>query len=161
MNVHFIDTSVLVNILDIPNRNSHREVVLKEYEGLKNSQTDTLLLPLATIIETGNHIAHIRDGNIRRSKGKAMAQMLKDMANGVAPWDYYEGEITRDDLLYFSKNFPDMAMKGTGIGDLSIVSAYNKYKESVPAIGFIRIWSLDGHLAAYEEKMTTKRRRKR
>lgn len=161
MNVHFIDTSVLVNILDIPNMNSHRKIVLEEYGQLINSDIDTLLLPLATIIETGNHIAHISDGNVRRSKGKAMSDMLKDMANGNAPWDYYEGEITRDDLLYFSKEFPDMAMKETGIGDLSIISAYNKYKESVPAIGLIRIWSLDAHLASYEERMTLRRRRNR
>lgn len=161
MNVHFIDTSVLVNILDIPNMNSHREMVIEEYKRLQDSKINTLLLPLATIIETGNHIAHIPNGTIRRSKGKFMAEMLKDMANGNAPWDYYEGEITRDDLLYFSKEFPDMAMKETGIGDLSIISAYNKYKEAVPAIGLIRIWSLDAHLAVYEEQMTMRRRRKR
>ncbi|MCT4621314.1 MAG: hypothetical protein N4A62_18235 [Marinisporobacter sp.] len=161
MNVHFIDTSVLVNILDIPNMNSDKERVLEEYRRLKESEKDTLLLPLATIIETGNHIAHIPNGGVRRSKGKAMAEMLKDMANGNAPWDYYEGEITRDDLLYFSKEFPDMAMQETGIGDLSIISAYNKYKESVPAIGRIRIWSLDTHLSAYEEQMSVQKRRKR
>ncbi|MCT4605348.1 MAG: hypothetical protein N4A64_04455 [Marinisporobacter sp.] len=161
MNVHFIDTSVLVNILDIPNMNSDKERVLEEYRSLKESEKDTLLLPLATIIETGNHIAHIPNGSVRRTKGKAMAEMLKDMANGNAPWDYYEGEITRDDLLYFSKEFPDMAMQETGIGDLSIISAYNKYKESVPAIGRIRIWSLDTHLSVYEEQMSVRRRRKR
>ncbi|MBF8982259.1 hypothetical protein IZY60_01775 [Lutibacter sp. B2] len=123
---------------------------------MKESEIDTLLLPVATIIETGNHIAHISNGNIRRTKGKAMAEMLKDMANGNAPWDYYEGEITRADLLYFSKEFPDMAMKETGIGDLSIISAYNNYKESVPAIGAIRIWSLDAHLSVYMEQISIK-----
>ncbi|WP_461204561.1 hypothetical protein [Clostridium sp. DL1XJH146] len=161
MNIHFIDTSVLVNILDIPNMNQNRKTVLEEYKKLEDSKIDTLLLPLATIIETGNHIAHISEGNVRRIKAKIMADMLKDMANGNAPWDYYEGEISREDLLYFAKEFPDMAMRETGIGDLSIISAYNKYKETVPAIGYIRIWSLDEHLKVYKEEMAQIRRRKR
>lgn len=161
MNVHFIDTSVLVNILDIPKMNADRKEVLEEYNDLIKDEGNTLLLPLATIVETGNHIAHITSGNVRRTKGKEMAGMLRDMANGNAPWDYYEGEITREDLLYFSKVFPDMVMMETGIGDLSIISAYTKYKKEVPAIGFIRIWSLDTHLSAFQEKMIIRSRRKR
>ncbi|WP_113675284.1 hypothetical protein [Vallitalea guaymasensis] len=161
MNVHFIDTSVLVNILDVPYMNADREKVLDEYERLRESGIDTLILPLATIIETGNHIAHLRDGNVRREKGKHMADMLKDMAEGNAPWEYYEEEINRDDLLYFAEKFPDMAMAETGLGDLSIIAAYNKYKESVPAIGYIRIWSIDYHLQSYSEEMITEQRRKR
>ncbi|GMQ55887.1 hypothetical protein AN1V17_02790 [Vallitalea sediminicola] len=161
MNVHFIDTSVLVNILDIPNMNACREIVLEEFESLKESGIDTLILPLATIIETGNHIAHISDGRIRRDKGTNMAGMLKDMAEGNAPWEYYEEEINREDLLYFAEEFPEMAMAKTGLGDLSIIAAYNKYKESVPAIGHIRIWSIDNHLQSYSEEMTTEPRRKR
>jgi hypothetical protein len=30
MNVHFIDTSILVNILDIPNRNSDGKIVMEK-----------------------------------------------------------------------------------------------------------------------------------
>jgi len=161
MNVHFIDTSVLVNLLNIPNMNNDRVSVEEEFILLKDSSSDSLLLPLATIIETGNHIAHISDGNIRRDRGKRMADMLKDMAEGKAPWDYYENEITREDLLKMSQHFPQAAMEKTGIGDLSIISAYNKYKETVPAIGYIRIWSLDKHLSDYEEHLMMKKRRKR
>ncbi|GKX32368.1 hypothetical protein SH1V18_48480 [Vallitalea longa] len=161
MNVHFIDTSILVNILDIPNMNSDRDRVLEEFNRLKESEIDTLILPLATIIETGNHIAHISNGSIRRTKGKRMGEMLKDMANNRAPWTYYEKEIENEDLLYLAEKFPDMAMNKTGLGDLSIIAAYNKYKDSVPAIGRIRIWSLDSHLSSYEQQMTISKRRKR
>lgn len=159
MNVHFIDTSVLTNILDIPKMNSNKVEVMEEFNVLRSDNSNTLLLPLATIIETGNHIAHISDGNTRRKKGKQMAEMLRNMAQGNAPWDYYENEITREDLLNMANNFPDMVMRETGIGDLAIISAYEKYKNSVPAIGYIRIWSLDNHLAGYQEKMKMKKRR--
>lgn len=43
-------------------------------------------------------------------------------------------------------------MRGEGFGDLSIINAYNKYKNETPAINRIRIWSVDGHLKdIYEE----------
>lgn len=50
-------------------------------------------------------------------------------------------------LLKLSFEFPDSAMRGTGLGDLSIIRAYEKYKECVPRIGTIMIWSIDSHLA--------------
>ncbi|WP_342476619.1 hypothetical protein NYE24_21480 [Paenibacillus sp. FSL H7-0350] len=46
-----------------------------------------------------------------------------------------------------------------GVGDLSIIQVYKKYK-NVPAIGSIRIWSLDHHLQAYYEEMPSIRRRR-
>lgn len=50
--------------------------------------------------------------------------------------------------------FPDAAMRGEGFGDLSIIHSYNRYKEETPAIGEIRIWSLDKHLRnTYHEKI--------
>lgn len=142
--------------------NDRREQVLKEFERLRIDLSNTLVLPIATIIETGNHIAQISDGNVRRAKAEQMAKMLDDMINGEAPWVYFEEEITSDDLLRISKHFPEMAMREIGMGDLSIISAYNKYKDTRPAIGYIRIWSTDGHLASHEERITIGiRRRKR
>lgn len=67
MDVHFIDTSVFLNILNVPGRNEkHREIMqeLKDLLGHKNA--NVLILPFATIIETGNHIAHCDNGSQRR-----------------------------------------------------------------------------------------------
>jgi hypothetical protein len=74
MNVRIIDTTVLANILDIPNMNQNHGEAIKEFEKLIESEKDTLILPLATIIETGNHISHISNGNIRREKAGLFAK---------------------------------------------------------------------------------------
>lgn len=59
-----IDTSVFCNILDVPRRNQHHaESVAALAEMLASRHT--LLLPLATIYETGNHIAQNGDGRLR------------------------------------------------------------------------------------------------
>lgn len=67
MRVHFIDTSVFVNIIDVPNMNDQRGTVMKELkELLKNRNKEKMILPFATIIETGNHIAQNGNGQQRR-----------------------------------------------------------------------------------------------
>ena len=65
MNVRFIDTSIIMNLLEIPEKCQDMEIVKNEFN--KAIETgDTLILPVSTIIESGNHIAHIGNGSIRR-----------------------------------------------------------------------------------------------
>lgn len=160
MRVHFIDTSVLVNILDIPFMNQDREAVLEEYEALMGQNGNTFILPLASIIETGNHIAHI-NGDMRRTKGIEFADMLKKIANDESPWKFFEDEVTQDEIRVIAERLPESVLLGSGTGDLSIISAFEKYRDNTPAIGYIRIWSMDGHLRNYEEEMHMPPTRKR
>ncbi|WP_352404959.1 hypothetical protein [Sporanaerobacter acetigenes] len=160
MDVRFIDTTILANILDIPFMNQNRGQVIEEFKSLQKDENQVLILPLATIIETGNHIAHISDGNIRREKAKLMSEYLKNTAENNAPWQYYGKELDKEDLIKLSIEFPDMATREVGLGDLSIVRAYEKYKKSVPAIRNIMIWSLDNHLVSYKEEMKLPTRRR-
>lgn len=63
--VAIVDTSILCNVLDIPHMNGERNRVLQELGELLENETN-LLLPMAAVYETGNHIAQIKDGNRRR-----------------------------------------------------------------------------------------------
>lgn len=160
MNVRFIDTSVLVNILDIPRMNQHRQQVIEEFKLIITDANENLILPLATIIETGNHIAHIPDGNIRRDKAKQFSEFLKKTASDEAPWQYYGKELNKDDLNKLAIDFPDHAMRETGIGDLSIIRAYEKYQEDITGINRIMIWSVDRHLQGYVKELDIISRRR-
>ncbi|NQX46916.1 hypothetical protein HQN87_16380 [Paenibacillus tritici] len=160
MYVNIIDTSILCNILDLPFMSQNRSAVIDELAALQQDKQQILILPLASIIETGNHIAHIADGNIRRNRAEKMAELIKKTVNDEAPWTYYGKEFEREDLLEISKSVVDHAVMKVGVGDLSIIQVYKKYKENVPAIGSIRIWSLDHHLQAYFEEMPSIRRRR-
>jgi hypothetical protein len=60
----FIDTSILTNFFDVPNKNSDRATVVKEFEQRRQAGA-TFVLPVTSIIETGNHIAQL-NGNARR-----------------------------------------------------------------------------------------------
>lgn len=161
MNVRFIDTSIVMNLLEIPNMCADKEVVKEEFkQAVANGET--LILPVATIIESGNHIAHIRDGNLRRDRALKFKEFLEKTANEEAPWTLYGTELKKEDLLQLAQEFPDKALTlHMGVGDLSIIRFYENYKNTMPAIGKIMIWSKDEHLAGYSEDMVIKRRKNR
>ncbi|MER7517032.1 hypothetical protein [Streptomyces sp. NPDC126499] len=82
--VDFLDTSILVEILDVPHMNSHRDEVLSEMDRrLKDNVR--FVLPTATLIETGNHVFQIKDGTARRSCASGFMNMLRKTASGEAP----------------------------------------------------------------------------
>lgn len=55
--VHFMDTTILCCLLNVPNfcEDGHMEVV-EEFARIV-SRNEVVILPIASIIETGNHIA--------------------------------------------------------------------------------------------------------
>jgi predicted nucleic acid-binding protein len=159
MNVRFIDTSIMTNLLIIPNRNERHAEIKREFSDAVNAE-ETLILPLSTIIETGNHIAHIDDGRIRRKIAGLFSEYLRKMAGSNPPWTLYGNALTVEDINHLAGEFPDMAMREVGFGDLSIIRCYNTYKDTVPGIGRIMIWSADGHLSGYIENLTGMKRRR-
>lgn len=98
MNVHFIDTSIFLEIL-----------------------------PFAAIIETGNHIAPNGDGRQKRECAQRFAECIIKTVEGQAPWSYYGEQMTKEDLYHMCGQFCDYAMRGEGFGDLSIIRAYQRY----------------------------------
>ena len=59
-----VDTSVLLNVLDVPRRNQDRDAVLAEFDALVDGSA-SILLPMAVVFETGNHIARLSNGRQR------------------------------------------------------------------------------------------------
>lgn len=139
-NVHFVDTSVLVELLNIPQKSKNHEAIKAEYEELTKNK-DIFILPVAVLIETGNHIAHISDGNVRRNIAIKFAEFLKKAVNKVIDC------------------FPSQAQAEVGFGDTSIIEQFKDYWSNHQPIGHMRIWSLDDHLSAYEMTGGLSRRR--
>ena len=161
MNVRFMDTSIVMNLLEVPHMCADAESVKSEFAKAV-AEKETLILPMSTIIESGNHIAHITNGTIRREKALKFQEFLKKTAREEATWTFYGVELTKEDLEFLADEVPNRALHmGMGIGDMSIIRFYEKYKETTPGIGRIMIWSTDAHLAGYREMMTMKRRKNR
>lgn len=62
-----LDTSVFVEILGVPGKSQDRETVLAQLE-VWVEQGASLLLPMATVIETGNHIAQCKGDKLAAAR---------------------------------------------------------------------------------------------
>ena len=111
MNVRFIDTSIMTNLLDIPFLNEKPDkLYCMSLRNYVKEQTDTLILPTATIIETGNHIVHIDDGNVRRSRAEKYSEYLLKTAQDEIPWTYIRYDLAAEDLVFLSSHIVEYAM---------------------------------------------------
>ena len=151
-----IDTSIFLNFLNVPNCNQDRALVLEDFKIYVESGC-TFLLPMATIIETGNHIAQNGDGTMRRKTAMRFVKEVKAAFKGEAPWSLTQFPKTEEMLLWIDK-FPDLAgqnkapdkSQGTSFGDLSIIEEFNKSCKRFP-MSDVFIWSLDSDLSRYHQ----------
>lgn len=142
-----IDTSVFVELLNVPNKAGQHQATLALLTQRVNDQ-ESLFLPMATILETGNHIGQNGNGGARRSCANRFVQQVSAALNGESPFtpiSFLQAEALRDWL----NEFPDHAATGSGLGDLSIVHDWKRLCHQHRARR-VYIWSLDAHLAAFD-----------
>jgi hypothetical protein len=153
----FLDSSVLLNILDVPGKNNKRPTVLPRFQALCGSGSHLLVIPMAAVLEVGNHIAQISDGAVRRLLAERLVTFLRMSMQGAPPWvvsgavwdtaflhDLVEGSPPRPNLV-------ELATQGIGAGDASILLEAQRYRERVdlPSGLPLQIWSLDEGLQSY------------
>lgn len=144
--IWLIDTSIFLNVLDVPNFNQDRTSVLNSFkEYIEND--DTFLLPYTTIVETGNHIAQL-NGNHKFDFAQKFTNQVKSALNQEIPWKPLEFP-TAQHLESWIDDFPNYAGQGIGFADYSLIKEWESQKEMYPAYS-VRIWSLDTHLQGYE-----------
>ena len=142
-----IDTSIFLEILNVPHKASQSELILQELKE-KIKAGESLFLPMATILETGNHIAQNGDGNQRRICAEKFVNQVTQALEGESPFTPISF-LKKEDLQGWLKEFPDEAMQGRGLGDLSIIHDWQRICDQ--NLGRrVYIWSLDKHLKGYE-----------
>ena len=142
-----LDTSVFLNVLDVPGRNQDRTAVIRRLREFHGARAQ-LLLPLAAVIETGNHIARLPNGGQRRRFANRFAVEVRKAIVGEAPWRAMVPP-EEDEILTWLERFPDRASEGIGMADLSIVEAWELERARHPRRRVL-VWSLDGHLRGYD-----------
>ncbi len=150
-----VDTSVLLNILDVPGRNESREEVLAELEEMIDA-SDHLFIPMAAIVEVGNHIAQLGNGAHRRLAAERFVAEVRRALADEAPWKPINFPSNQEVLSWLDA-FPDAAMQGLGMGDLSVKKEWEdlcaKYRMSR-----VRVWTLDDDLAGLDRTVAVHRR---
>lgn len=153
-----IDTSVFLNLLNVPGRNQDTEQVNSDYISYVELQC-TFILPMATILETGNHIAQNGDGGIRRKTAGRFCEAVKGAFEGVAPYQPSDFPNSAEVLTWLNQfpchagqnKSPTKTTEGTSFGDLSIIKEFEKCRARF-GMSEILIWSLDSDLKSYHHK---------
>lgn len=83
--VCLIDTSIFVEILNVPMKAQRHIETLQQLEQ-RIQAGESLFLPMATILETGNHIGQNGDGGTRRSCAERFIQQVDAALAGRSPF---------------------------------------------------------------------------
>ena len=88
-----IDTSIMLEILGVPKKINDPNIK-KHFNAMLTSDDYILILPLATILETGNHISHIKsnDKNLRFIIANEFINKVKMALEGTKPFKALEWE---------------------------------------------------------------------
>ena len=144
--IWIIDTSVFLNILDIPGSNSDRDQILTDFnKRVKND--DSFFLPFIVLVESGNPIAKL-NGNLKYSKAQHFIQIVRQAFQNEAPFKPLRFP-ERESFLEWLDGFPDMASRGFGFGDYSIIADWEHQVKLFPSYS-VKIWSLDAELQGYQ-----------
>lgn len=76
MTICLVDTSVFCEILEVP-RMASRAGPIKAELRAKVTRGEHMMLPMATIFETGNHIGQNGDGRQRRAAAERFARQVR------------------------------------------------------------------------------------
>lgn len=153
-----LDTSIYLNILNVPGNNQDREEIFAEFkERIENG--DYFLLPMATIWETGNHIADLPDGGCRYQYARGLVDDVQKALEGNSPYraTYFPD---RSEFMKWVTDFPEHAKRnksatktteGTSLADMTIIKEWEKTCER-HSLSNVLIWSLDSDLCGYDRK---------
>ena len=158
--VLILDTSVLCCWLQVSGKeeagpqndrwNHARINELLEQERVKNS---TFVLPIATLIETGNHIAQAP--NHRFERASSLAKYLREAADAQSPWAAFTDQSPlwqAENLRALADSWPELAKGGTSIGDATIKDVAEYYAKA----GYhVEILTGDAGLKAYQPVQPT------
>lgn len=152
--VVFLDSSILFNLLQVPHKCGDRDAVLAEFQKLRQAGA-TFVFPVAAVIETGNHIAHL-DGQHCWECMNTFVTFLSRALQAAPPWavsgvawdqDFLQalvdGGNSRLALIDFATS------NGIGGGDASLLLEIERYRAKVPSATPVRLWTLDRALGSY------------
>lgn len=107
-----------------------------------------LILPLTTIIETGNHIAQAPGD--RYPFAKDLAEIMHKAADAESPWAAFSEQADRwapENLKKLSEEWPPLAAQKLSIGDATIKEVADYYAKMGCSVTLL---TGDQQLAAYQ-----------
>lgn len=164
-----IDTSILCVWLEVPGMaccgpDDDRWDLARVRQKIEEAEAgDTVfVLPLATLIETGNHIAQAPGQ--RKDTAERLAEVMRKSADNRHPWAAFSTQTelwTPENLTALAQSWPPLAAQKLSLGDATIKDVAAFYA----TLGYaVEILTGDKGLKAYEPavpEQVPRRRKKR
>lgn len=153
--VLILDTSILCVWLKVPGKETcgsgtgkiTYDMVSKKVDA-EVEQGTTFILPMAAIIETGNHIAQ-STGN-RFSIASSLVEIIHKSVDATSPWAAFtvQSDLWKEEALkQLANRWKGTVVSGQSMGDASIVDVANYYCQA----GYeVEIYTGDKGLKSYE-----------
>ena len=147
----FIDTSILLEILEVPDKCGNPDKFKKEFAEFAMQPHASVIIPISVLIETGNHINQIKSNpQVKQTVIKKFLDILDLFIKSDNPWFFYGYDFTADDIERVIEMYKTYRYIGPGVGDIFILDAYTEYVSNLRNGGNqnhkIEIWTLDQHL---------------
>lgn len=142
-----IDTSIFDEILEVPGKSQHRDATLNQLHDWIAQQA-SLLLPMATIVETGNHIAQVKSDKASYALTKHYVQQVRDALQAKSPF-VATPSFDPPHVLGWIDSYPEYAKRKIGAADLSIIDEFLRQCRLNPRRRVL-IWTRDQALIGYD-----------
>ncbi len=150
--ITLIDTSVLNELLEVPGKCQQAEVVQAEFKA-RHLAGERFILPMTAIIETGNQIAQVKQGD-RRAAAERFVAFVERARAEEPPWTVAEvtwgaellGHLCAGDSTGMS--FVDLAGNGLlGGGDTAILVERDLLRRRSSS-ATVLVWTLEKTLGS-------------
>ena len=155
--VLILDTSILCVWLRIPNMDTiaktgekpvtHADVI--KTIDMETAASTRIVLPLASIIECGNHITQISRKDSQKYVDE-FAEFIEKALDGTKPWDIFTTQtelLSTEGLRKLVAEWKELSCSGLSMGDVSIKQVAEYYNSK----GFTaEIYTGDTGLKAYQ-----------
>lgn len=158
--VELVDASILIDLIEVPHEHQNLAAVRAKLENLPDGLR--LVLPVAAVIETAQHVQRVQNFYHRRRCGEALERILRKTLAGTAPWDFLDPALVWDrDFLadLFTQSRPQvpalieaLATKTGEAGDLLILSELRRIRANLPIE--VGIWTHDAQLQGHVQAMS-------
>ncbi len=153
--VELVDSSILINVVDVPHEANHREEVIRRLDEKASAGID-LILPIAAVVETSQHVQRISNGDARRKCAITLRDRVMDTIAGQLPWTF--SPVAWDETFvsgFFDQREPvptfvdAMTTQGLEAGDLLIIAEWRLVRASLPReTHVVDVWTIDQALGA-------------
>lgn len=156
--VYFMDTCVLLHILEVPGRSETQKTNLytEKLINISLRGNTLIIIPLSVVIETGNHINHISDYTKKMDCVNKFMDILNKVKTKEAPWVIYGYDYNEERIEKVIDKYTSLVVSNTGMGDVFILEAFETYVEATPKkiLGKVEIWTEDHHLSSYSIQLS-------